>query len=112
MGPGFKELIQKDVHSVFMNPKEFGEIHDIGGRKMTIIVDDNEMIEREKRRAGAELYRQGIYKREILFYVAQSEFGRLPLVGRSLVLDGGQYIVTDAVNEGGIYSISLEAVRS
>ena len=47
-----------------------------------------------------------------LFYVAAEAFGRLPPVGRNLSLDGKDYIITDAADESGIYSISLEAVRS
>lgn len=38
-------------------------------------------------------------------------FGALPVVGRSLSLDNRLYMITDAVDEDGIYSISLEAVR-
>ncbi|MEW4411535.1 hypothetical protein [Clostridium sp. AN503] len=109
---GFKALLQRDVKRVFLNPEEFGEEHLVGNRKMTIIIDDIEMIEREKRQKGQQEYRQGIYKKQVLFYVSGQEFGRLPALGRSLELDGKAYIITDAVDEAGIYSISLEAVRS
>lgn len=40
------------------------------------------------------------------------DFGPLPAVGRSLKLDGRDFVITDAINEGGIYSISMEAVRA
>lgn len=110
MPPGFKDLIRMDNQRVFLNPEEYGEEHLISGRRMSIIIDDNEMIEREKRRV--QEYRQGIYTRQVLFYVSEREFGRLPAPGRSLELDGKNYIITDAVNEDGIYSISLEAVRA
>lgn len=107
----FKDIIRHDSRSVFLNPEEFGEEHIISGRRMMIIVDKNELIEREKRERGFEEYRQGIYRDQILFYVSGREFGPLPPVGRSLTLDDAAYIITDAVNEDGIYSISLEAVR-
>ena len=54
----------------------------------------------------------GIYKKQILFYVKAEEFGKLPAVGRALIMDGKRYTITDAVDENGIYSISLEAVQS
>ena len=54
MLPGFKDLIQKDNLQVFLNPYEFGEEHSVGGRQMTILIDDNEMIEREKRQYGMQ----------------------------------------------------------
>lgn len=112
MGPGFKDIIQADNVAVFLNPDEFGEEHIISGRRMKIIIDDIELVEREKRQAGLKAYRQGIYKRQVLFYVLARDFGTLPVVGRSLTLDERPYLVTDAVNEDGIYSISLEATQS
>lgn len=111
MGHGFKDIIRSDNMSVFLNPDEFGEMHLIGGRPMNIIIDDNEMVEREKRQSGMRDYRQGVYNRQILFYVLAKTFGAPPVVGRSLSLDNRLYMITDAVDEDGIYSISLEAVR-
>ena len=103
MNSAFKTLLQMD-RQIFLNPDEFGELHNVGGKEMLILIDDNEMIEREKR--------QGIYIKQILFYVKAEEFGKLPAVGRALILDGKRYTITDAVDENGIYSISLEAVQS
>lgn len=108
---GFKDLIQKDIRTVFFNPKEFGTPHTVNEKEMCIIVDDNEMIEREKRYSMREMV-DGTFKRKILFYVAAAEFGPLPMVGRMLSLDRRSYKITDAVNEDGIYSISLEAVKA
>ena len=46
-----------------------------------------------------------------MIYVTAEEFnekcGALPPVGRELYLDGKQYLVSDAQDEYGIYSISL-----
>lgn len=112
MAAGFKDIIRADSAAVFLNPEEFGEEHTVGGRRMNIVMDDIELVEREKRQAGLNAYRQGVYRRQILFYVLARDFGALPAVGRSLVLDGNTYLITDAADENGIYSISLEAVRS
>lgn len=112
MGMNFKDIIRADNKRVFLNPQEFGEEHQIAGRRMNIIIDDIEMVEREKRQNGMQSYRQGVYKKQILFYVLKEEFGPLPAVGRSLTLDDTTYLITDAINEDGIYSVSLEAVRS
>ncbi|MDY3230591.1 MAG: hypothetical protein SOX46_03295 [Clostridiaceae bacterium] len=109
---GFKEIVSEDNQDVFLNPDEFGAYHDICGRKLRIIIDDNEMVEREKRKRTGQEYRQGIYNKQVLFYVLGRDFGPLPAVGRSLKLDGRDFVITDAINEGGIYSISMEAVRA
>ena len=111
----FKEVLQKDNALVFLNPNEFGEEHMVGKKRMVISIDNNEMVEREKRRTGqGELmsYRQGVFKEKLLFYVLAQDFGPLPSIGRGLELDGKHYIISDAINEDGIYSISLEAQRS
>ena len=109
---GFKDIVKDDNRTVFLNFEEFGEIHVISGRRMLVIIDDNEMVEREKRQSGTQAWRQGVYVKQMLFYVLAEEFGPLPPVGRSLIFDNRTYLVTDAVDESGIYSISLEAVRA
>lgn len=108
----FKELVEKDNKTVFMNLDEFAETHAIGGKEMPCIIDNNEMIEREKRYQNKSLYADGIYLKEVLLYVKAEDFGLLPVVGRLLTLDKKSYIVSDAIDEGGIYSISLEANRT
>lgn len=111
MDSPFKQILSTDVEKVFLNFEEFGESHIINGKKYTIILDDNEEIQRRIIK-GAFAYRDGIYTAQKLFYVSAKEFGRLPPVGRNLILDGKNYQITDAVNEAGIYSISLEAIQS
>lgn len=102
----FKEILESDVHEVFMNVDEFSDMHMVNGKEMAVQVDSNEQIEREKRMAQ---HMDGIYKNQKLIYVAASDFGNLPAQGSALNLDGKNYKVTDAVSEGGIYSITVEA---
>ena len=105
----FKDTIKQDVRAVFLNFDEFGEIHTIFGQDVLIIIDENELTEREKRirRNEGELH-----KKQLLFYIAAEDFGPLPDPGRILHLDGKRYEIMEAENEDGIYSISLEAVDS
>lgn len=106
----FKDIIKNDIDTTFLNEDEFAEKHVVDGKEMTIIIDNNEMLEREKR--YKEQIEKGTYVKQILFYVKAGEFGRLPRIGRLLNLDGKNYIVTDAIREGAMYSISLEANKS
>lgn len=108
---GFKDIVRADASRIFLNPEEFGETHIINGKEYKIVLDDNEEVERRITK-GAFAYREGNYRVQKLFYVAAEAFGRLPPVGRNLSLDGKDYIITDAADESGVYSISLEAVRS
>lgn len=45
----FKDMVQADIKEIFLNFDEFGEIHTINGEEVLIIVDENELTEREKR---------------------------------------------------------------
>ncbi len=113
MGMTFKEQIAHDNGAIFMNLEEFSDIHTVNGREMAVQIDSNEMIDREKRyqyRSGS--YADGVYVRELLIYVRSEDFGKLPAVGRILILDGKAYTISDAVDEDGIYSISLEACKT
>lgn len=108
--PSFKECIAADVGRVFLNPAEFGELHQVNGRFMVITLDDMENIEREKKMKS---HMDGIYVRQVFFYVSAAEFGGpLPGQGSYLTLDGSTYRVVDATDECGVYAITLEANRS
>ncbi len=105
----FKELLRQDVKNVFLNPAEFGKEHIVNGEKMMIIIDDNELTEREKRMKS---HMDGMYKKQTLVYVSALDFGPLPGVGKPVKIDGITFIVADSLNEGGVYSLHLEANKS
>ena len=105
----FKDIVRNDAENVFLNKDEFAEEHMVDGKSMTIIIDNNEHLEREKRYKALE---EEISQKQVLFYVSAAEFGRLPKLGRLMELDGKKYKVTDAIREGAIYSITLEANKS
>lgn len=105
----FKDIIEDDVHGVFMNPQEFSEMHTVNGVEMAVQIDYNEQIEREKR---FNQHMDGIYLNQKLIYVAASDFGPLPKQGSILTLDKRTYRVADAVSEDGVYSITIEANRA
>ncbi|MBS4931219.1 MAG: hypothetical protein KH020_07805 [Clostridiales bacterium] len=102
----FKEIVRTDIQNMFLNPEEFAEEHVVNGKKMKILIDNNEMIEREKREKS---YIRGIYKKQFLIYVAAKDYGPLPGLGTIVDLDGNKFLVSDAINEMGVYSINLEA---
>lgn len=107
--PTFKELLKADVRNIFLNPAEFGERHRVNDRIMVIVLDDMENIEREKKMKSNM---DGIYARQVLFYVAAEDFGPLPAQGGLVDIDGQKYVVTDATDEAGMYGITVQAARS
>lgn len=105
----FKDIIAKDVHQTFLNTEEFSDTHKVNGKEMPVQIDTNEQIEREKRMNQNV---DGVYVNQKLIYVAASDFGAMPKQGAILNLDGKIYRVADAVDEYGIYSITIEANRA
>lgn len=107
----FKQTAAKDIAEVFFDPEEFGEVHRIDGKPMTVIIDGLEVVERGKKQSAKGRI-DGIYQKQILLYVSRKDMGQLPAIGRQLQLDGSKYLVTDAIDEGGVFSITLGAVKS
>ena len=105
----FKELLRNDAKTIFLNPLEFGEEHTVDGKKMVIIIDGNELTEREKRMKS---HMDGIYTKQTLVYVRALDFGPLPGAGKPVIIDGSTFIVTESINEGGVYSLHLEANKN
>lgn len=105
----FKDIVRSDIDNVFMNPDEFGTMHTVNGKRMVVVIDNNELIERAKR---INSHMDGMYVKSTLIYVKAKDFGALPQVGGAVDLDGKTFRVTDATNEDGLYSIHLEANRS
>ena len=42
----FKETIRSDISAVFMNTEEFATVHNVNGKDIPVVVDNNELIER------------------------------------------------------------------
>ena len=105
----FKEVMKDDVSHTFMNLDEFADLHKVDGKDIPVIIDENEIIEREKKMKSNM---DGIYVKQKLIYVKADDFGALPAINRQIMLDGKSYIVIDAVDEEGVYSITMEANRT
>ncbi len=105
----FKELVERDVHSTFMNLGEFADIHNVDGKEMPIILDDVEIIEREKKMKSNM---DGVFVRQKLMYVKAADFGPAPAVGRAVTLDGQMHVVLDVSDEQGVYAITMEANKT
>ncbi len=108
-GKTFREQFREDLKATFLNPAEFGEEHTVNGKKMLIIMDGNELTEREKR---VKSHMDGVYKKQTLVYVRAMDFGPLPGVKKPVEIDGKTFIITESINEGGVYSLHLEANKT
>lgn len=106
----FKDIVHRDISRTFLNPEEFGEAHTVNGKEVTIIFDDIENVEREKKMKSTM---DGLYVRQYFMFISADDFGGpLPAQDKLVTVDGKRYKVVDATDESGMYGITLEANRS
>lgn len=106
----FKALMRHDAENVFLNQNEFGEIHTVDGRKMTVVIDDYEQQDRSKAVLDATDF-EGIFNNRRLIYVRAREYGALPDIGKVLNLDGVPTRITKATDEDGLYALEIERTK-
>lgn len=70
-----------DISDVFLNGQEFADTHTIDGKTMTVVVDENELLERDKSKMGIQV--DGTYKSHRLIYVAKDEYGPPPCLRKA-----------------------------
>ena len=111
--PTFKDCVAADISGVFLNKMEFADDHTINGKKMTALVDDNELQERDKFKLVGATAGGTAYKATRMVYVAKADFGHRPALGATVNLDGRDYRVAQGTTEeAGILAIALEANRT
>jgi hypothetical protein len=106
----FKDVAKADIDNVFVDTDVFFDEHLVDGKSMRVLIDNNELIERQQK-VGLEA-EDGVYRAKLLVYIPADDYGPKPQIGKRLILDGKRlYTITDCVPEDGIYSMTLEAVR-
>ena len=100
----FKEQIQDDIKDVFLNTNEFGDLHNIDGQDIAVIVDDD-LLKQQSLKMG-----QGVYLGEILLHVA--DLPDKPALGQHMEFDNKIYRVNDVQENDGIFSIIIGKNKS
>lgn len=100
----FKDFIRNDMKS-FFNLNEFAEEHTINGKKITIIIDNNKLIERAQKEFD------GLSVGEILYYVKSEDLGEMPEQGTSQYFDGRNMFIFNIREDNGIYEVILQQYR-
>jgi len=99
----FREQLEKDIRSVFLNPCEFGEMHQIEGREDLCGLTDDVYKE-----GDASL---GVIDAELIIYATPSDLPPRKSPGASLNVDGREYIIIDWSVDAAIAKITLQQTR-
>jgi len=100
-----KDLIQADINNVFFNADEFADWHDIDGKRLLCVVDDQVIRERD---GGQRNQVDGLYLDEVTLSVNQSDLPKRPVRGQVMKLDGKLYLISK-VSGVDMLEIVLEA---
>ncbi|MBY6931035.1 hypothetical protein FDC70_15225 [Clostridium botulinum] len=102
----FKDIVQNDINSVFINIDEFGEKHYIDGIIKTVLVDNETLKERNQKEYD------GIIQADLLYFIKSKDLVNKIKVGELQRFDGAIYTVFDVKYDSGIYEVILQGARN
>lgn len=101
----FKNAVAADINSVFLNPDEFAETHNVEGKDISIIIDNEKLTELKTKSQFASQITQA----EMLIYVKNSDLGYVPAKDSMLEIDSNIYTVNMCTDSEGMLEIVLES---
>lgn len=101
----FKDMVQAD-RSIFLNIDEFGELHKVESKDITVVIDDNTLRERQ---GGAEA---GVAESSLLLFAYVEDLPARRASGESINVDGREYIVDDWSEDMGVAQLALGQNRT
>lgn len=100
----FKDQLEKDFDNTFFNLNEFAEIHDIDGKKVPIVVDNETLLQLN---LGKTADSDGIFQDNRMFFVLKKYLDYEPVIGQIMEFDGEPYQIGNVLEDFGGYTIIL-----
>ena len=98
---GFKDMVAGDILGTFLNVDEFGEMYKIEGKLIPIVVDNDELKERQ---GGQDL---AVAESATLFYARTADLPPRRPAGENLNVNGRECIVDDWQEDMGMSTVVL-----
>lgn len=102
----FKEQIQQDLDTVFLNLNEFAELHRVEGAEIAVIMDSDKL---NNLKQGQIL---GLVEADVLLMGRASDFPADLEPGRLLNVDGRELIVASSGKDMGLVEVALSQNRN
>lgn len=102
----FKEQIQQDLDSVFLNFDEFAELHKIEGAQVLAVIDNDALEELKK---GQNL---DMVEADMLIFAKSSDLPQDLNSGRLINIDGREMLVVKSSNDMGLVKLALRQNRN
>lgn len=98
---GFKEMVQADLLGTYLDVDTFGEVYRIEGKEIPIVVDNDELKERQ---GGQDL---AVAESATLFYARTCDLPARRPAGENLNVNGRECIIDDWQEDMGMSTIVL-----
>lgn len=99
--PGFKDMVAADLLGTFLDVETFGEVYRIEGEEIPIVVDNDELKERQ---GGQDL---AVAESATLFYARTADLPPRRPAGENLNVNGRECIVDDWQEDMGMSTVVL-----
>jgi hypothetical protein len=99
-------MVEDDINAVFLNLDEFADTHTVEGREITLVLDEDKLIERQ---GGAEL---SVAESALLLYASVTDLPPRRNPGEVLNFDGREYTVNSWTQSQGMATIALSEPRT
>lgn len=104
----FKEYVQHDIGSTFVNLTEFASEVNINGVAVSVVEDKDQLLYRIKKNYD------GLVVGDILFYISEEEYSKIPHVSptptanEAVNYNGRPCLIVDVTAQEGMYEITLQ----
>lgn len=98
---GFKDMVANDLSSVFLDIKTFGEMYRVEGKSIPIVLDSDELKERQ---GGQDL---AVAESATLFYARTADLPPRKAPGSNLNINGRECIIDSWSEDMGISTVVL-----
>lgn len=100
----FKDQLEKDFNNTFFNLNEFAEIHDVDGKNIPVVVDNETLLQLD---LGKNADSDGVFQDNRMFFVQKKYLDCEPVIGQIMEFDKESYQVGNVLEDFGGYTIIL-----
>ena len=98
---GFKDMVAADIAATFLDCAHFGEIYRVEGKEIPIVIDNDELRERQ---GGQDL---AVAESSTLFHAAVADLPPRKAPGSNLNVNGRECLIDDWKEAMGVATIAL-----
>lgn len=117
--PTFKDCAAADINLAFFNMDEFAEMHDIDGKDMMVVFEEDGLKEHSSHweYGSKQSLDTGLYDALAVLYIRAADYGPRPKIGKRLVMDQKvrdkkrTYTIKSCEEEASVYRMTMERIQ-